>query len=128
MCFDIKCQYNYILAAILYQVNNYNCVEDIVAYSCAEEQDGLILVDISSNSETGFTASYSYRSTTSSFTDNIQSSLISIEVLYKNNTYISSIITITNVRNLKSYLLTCNDETLSLNNSVTSYYEGIYMK
>ncbi len=56
MCFDIKCQYNFFLVAILYQVNNYNCVEGIVAYSCAEEQDGLIIVDISSNSETGFTA------------------------------------------------------------------------
>ncbi len=128
MHYDIKCQYICFLAALLHQVNNYRCLEDTVTYSCVEEQGGLIIVDISSHSGTGFTASFSRLSTRNSSSDNIQSSLIRMEILHKNHTYISSIITITNVMNLKSYLLTCNDETLSLNNSVTSYYEGIYMK
>ncbi len=111
-----------------YQVNDHNtyCLEDTVLYSCSDDLVGLIIVDISRNSETEFTASYSYLSTTEPFTDNIQTSLSRIEIVFKNLTYISSIITITNVMNLDSYFLTCNEETLSLNNSLTSYSEGNY--
>ncbi len=111
---------------MLHQVDNRNtyCLEDAVAYSCVDDQDGLIIVDISSNTETAFTASYSYYSSRNSYTDNIQTSLIRIEIVYKNQTYISSVITITNVMNLDSYSLTCNEETLSLNNNHTSHSGG----
>ena len=124
----ISCVYIDFLSAMLYQVNDHNtyCLEDTVLYSCSDDLVGLIIVDISRNSETEFTASYSYLSTTEPFTDNIQTSLIRIEIVFKNQTYISSIITITNVMNLDSYFLTCNEETLSLNNSLTSYSEGNY--
>ncbi len=112
----------------LFQVINFNtiCLQNEVMYECIEDQDRLLTWDVrqsSSSAISTFTASYGVICSTANYTKTIGSSTISVQLIYRNSTFISSVMTITNATNLRDFIIECNGEIESLRDSIQ--YTGI---
>ena len=70
-----------------------------------------------------FTVSYGGIGSTANYTKRIGSSTISVQLIYRNFTFISSVMTITNATNLRDFVIECNGEIESLRDSIQ--YTGI---
>ncbi len=92
-------------------------------YECIEDQNGILQWDVTQSSSTTslFTYSYSRFGGTANYTKRRGSSTISVQLIFKNSTFLSSVLTITNVTSLRDYMIECNGEMESLLDSYMLY-------
>ncbi len=115
---QLLCYYYYIcVRLVLVQVLNFNtiCLQNEVLYECIT--DGFLLWTIrqSSSSTSLFNYVYTTRSGTALYTERIGSSTISSQLIFKNSTFLSLLLTVTNVTSLRDdIMIQCNEEMESL--------------
>ncbi len=106
------------------QVLNFNtiCLQNDVLYECIEDQDLFLTWDVrqssSSTSSMLFTRSYSRLGSTANYTETTGSSTFSVQLIFMNSTFISSVLTITNVTSLRESSIMCNGEMENLADSI----------
>ncbi len=103
---------------------NTICLQNEVVYECIA--DGFLQWDVShiSSSTNIFTYSYTHHSSTDSFAKRIGSSTISAQLIFRNSTILSSVLTITNVTSLGDQVITCNGEVENLLDSLVYTYNS----
>ncbi len=101
---------------------NTICLQNEVIYECIV--DDFLQWDVrhTSSSTNIFTYSYTQRSGTDSYTKRIGSSTISAQLIFRNSTILSSVLTITNVTSLGDQIITCNGEVENLLDSLVYTY------
>ncbi len=88
-------------------------------YECNTDGFLLWIVRQSSSTTTVFTYGFTIRSGEPYYTERIGPSTISAQLIFKNSTFISSILTITNVTSLRGdIIIQCNEEMESLQNGM----------
>ncbi len=108
-----NCFIHHVICGIakLLQVINFNtiCLQNEVLYECIDDE-GIVQWDVTQSSSTTslFTYSYSRFGGTANYTKRIGSSSISAQLIFRNSTILSSILTITNVTSLRDSIITCN--------------------
>ncbi len=123
----IYCFIHHVICGIakLLQVINFNtiCLQNEVLYECIDDQDGILQWDVTQSSSTTslFTYSYSRLGGTSNYTKRIGSSTISVQLIFKNSTFLSSVLTFTNATSLTDCIIECNGEVESLLDSYMLY-------
>ncbi len=92
-------------------------------YECIDDQNYILQWDVTQSSSTTslFTYSYSRLIGTANYTKRIGSSSISAQLIFRNSTFLSSVLTITNVTSLRYYMIECNGEMESLLDSYMLY-------
>ncbi len=114
-----NCFIHHVICGIakLLQVINFNtiCLQNEVLYECIDDE-GIVQWDVTQSSSTTslFTYSYSRFGGTANYTKRIGSSSISAQLIFRNSTILSSVLTITNVTRLRDYMIQCNGEMESL--------------
>ncbi len=93
-----------------------------MVYEWIENQEGFLTWDVrqsSSSAISTFTASYGgVIGSTANYTKRIGSSTISVQLIYRNSTFISSVMTIINATNLRDYTIECNGEIETLRDRI----------
>ncbi len=125
-----NCFIHHVICGIakLLQVIHFNtiCLQNEVLYECIDDQEGILQWDVTQSSSTTslFTYSYSRFGGTANYTKRIGSSTISVQLIFKNSTFLSSVLTFTNATSLRDCIIACNGEVESLLNSY-SLYTGV---
>ncbi len=109
------------MGLVVVQVLNFNtiCLQNIVLYECIT--DGFLLWTVRQSSSTTslFTHSYTTHSGTANYTKRIGSSTISSQLIFRNSTFLSSLLTVTNVTSLRDdIMIECNEEMENLRGSM----------
>ncbi len=131
---QLLCYYYYIcVRLVLVQVLNFKtiCLQNTVLYECIVA-DGFLLWTVRQSSSTTylFTYSYTIHSGTANYTKGLGPSTISAQLIFRNSTFISSILTITNVTSLRGdVIIECNQEMESLHENIlnTDFLGRIYL-
>lgn len=107
--------------------SNTSCLNDTTVYECTAGSEGFLIWDIIFNGIPRASASYSLSGGADDQISRIGLSVIKAELAFRNNTFISSTLTITGVSHIQEYVLLCNREELRISESILSIYSGIIL-
>ncbi len=99
----------FIVGLVIVRVLNVNtiCLQNEVLYECIDDQNGFLQWNVRENlsSVNLFSYGYTVYSGRTNHTKSIGSSIISAQLIYRNSTFLSSVLTITNIRSLRGDIM-----------------------